>query len=66
MKKCLWLKTLGKHILISIRNYWGVTVLIKFTSGDVLISLGWISLFYCKLPERVAERKVNDKPLRPY
>ncbi len=46
--RCLWLKAIGKHILISIFNKRVFFMFEKFKGGNIIFQLGWLSLFYCR------------------
>lgn len=48
MIKCLWMKAIGKHVLLSVYNFRVTPMLCKFNNGNIIVQVGWLSLYYHK------------------
>jgi len=53
MKRCLFLRAIGKNVLLSIYSFRVIPMAYKFNSGSKIFQFGWFSLYYRKKKEAV-------------
>jgi len=44
-RKCLWLKAIGEHTLISVYNFWVSPCFHKFSNGNTICGFLCVSIF---------------------
>ncbi len=58
MRKCIWIKSIKRRILISVFNYWLGFSIHKFKSGSITFLFGWVNLYYCS---QIIELEVKEE-----